>query len=51
MAVVEFLVGRSRSLKPTLDAAESPFHLLGLLSTQQWLFLLVTLFPLPNRAG
>jgi len=44
------LVGRHRSLKPTLEVPDSPFHLLGLLSTQQWLFFLVH-SPFHDRQG
>jgi hypothetical protein len=50
MASTAFLVGRLRSLKPTLDVPDSPFHLLGLLSTQQWLFFLVH-SPFHDRQG
>jgi hypothetical protein len=50
MAFTAFLVGRFRSLKPTLDVPDSPFHLLGLLSVHQWLFFLVH-NPVHGRQG
>lgn len=49
MAFTAF-VGRLRSLRPTLDVPDSPFHLLGLLSAQQWLFFLVH-SPFRDRQG
>ncbi|KAF2117454.1 major facilitator superfamily domain-containing protein [Lophiotrema nucula] len=44
MAVVEYLHGRSKTLKPTLDPATNPIRLWTSLSLRQWMYFLVGVF-------